>query len=296
MRIRMRVIVLIVISCVLFLCGYNGYIFAQPRANVGGPLVKFGVSPPIFELSIGARNKPNALRVMNIGKEPITLRVDVFTWELDEDNQLQIVPPTEQSLDQWILINPLQFTVEPEKIQVVRFSIRPKVKPEPGEHRAIIYISDATQPKKGKRNVSGRIGVGVYGYVGEVTRIGKLNAVEIVQKTNPIIANFDISSQGSAHVRMTGQYAIWSVSAYPGIQETTTIPELDNPQIELPEGIVEAGFLPSVPILPDSRRTIQLRTTSQLPPGEYVLDINGDLSGTPLDLSKPFTVSAENSQ
>ena len=262
---------------------------AQSPANLGGPLIQFGVSPPIFEITLSAQNKPNALRVMNMGQETLTMQVNVFTWDLDEQNKTRIIPPTEQSLDQWMIINPTQFALAGGASQVIRFSIRPKVAPAPGEHRAIIFIKDASPPKKTKRNVTGQIGVSVYGYAGEITRIGILKGVSAVPQTNPVTIKFDISSEGNAHVRMNGQYGIWTAAAYPGAAATGLL-ELEKPEFELPEGMIDGGYLPLTPVLPGTRRTIVLQTTQRLAPGEYVLDINGSLGGVPLESSVTFAI------
>jgi hypothetical protein len=286
----------------LLLIGYLPPVLAQPTVSSGGDIpayINIGVGPPRFELDIGVQSKPQSFRVVNFGEKPVTFRVTVHNWEFDEHNEIIIIPPTEQSLDQWITINPLQFTVQPEKTQVVRFSIRPRVKPTAGEHRAIIYVSEVppSEKEEGRSSILGRFGVVVYGYVGTITRIGTLHDVKTIQSISPISVHFDISSEGTAHVRMkNGQYAIWSASAYPGAQETATIPEIDNPETKLPQGIVEVGFLPTSPVLPGTRRTILLHTTKRLPPGEYVLDIHADLSGIPIDLGQPFVIPAERSQ
>jgi len=47
----------------------------------------------------------------------------------------------------------------------------------------------------------------------------------------------------------------------------------------------------TLPVLPGSRRQLVLQEQLTLAPGDYVLDINGDLSGTPVDLAAPFTVA-----
>jgi hypothetical protein len=43
-------------------------------------------------------------------------------------------------------------------------------------------------------------------------------------------------------------------------------------------------------VLPGSRRQLVLQEQLDLAPGAYVLDINGDLSGMPIDRAIPFTV------
>ena len=260
-------------------------------AEPSEPPISIGVSPPRFEIEIGSVPVTKAARVFNFGTKPLEIKASVHGWELDEKNQVQLVEPTEQSLDQWIVINPLRFTVQPGESQTVRFSVRPKVRPEPGEHRAIIYFEQPPS-NEGSIAVVGRIGVAVYGYVGPVTRLGELNGIAVDAKAAAPVAGLDITSLGTAHVRLGGQYAIWPAAAYPGVETTRFLPELGEREIVLPEAIVDVGFLPALPVLPGDRRTLPLYLPPGMPPGEYVLDINGNLSGEPLDLAVPFTVAS----
>lgn len=268
---------------------------AAARANDPAPAITIGVSPPRFELELGAQPRTEAVRVFNFGTEPARIQGSVHTWNLDEQNELYLIEPTEQSLDQWMVINPLQFTIPPGGSQTVRFSIRPKVRPEPGEHRAIIYFEQL--PTAGSAiQVRGRLGIGVYGVVGSVDRIGELHAVTVDPRDDSVVASFDISSLGSAHVRMSGQYAVWPSALYPGHDRTESIEGLGEEGVVIPREIREVGFLPSLPVLPATRHDLSLRLANDLPPGSYVLDINGDLSGKPLDMAVPFTVDAPDAE
>jgi hypothetical protein len=258
--------------------------------------ITIGVSPPRVEMEIGARPTTEAIRVFNFGSEPMGVSVSVVNWELDGDNRLAVLEPTEHSLDRWMVINPLRFTVEPGGFQTVRFSVRPKVEPPTGEYRAMVYFQQDpgfTQAAERPVRVVGRIGVAIYGYVGEIERTGNLNRVSVDAEGALPEARFDISNTGNAHVRMLGQYSIWSADAYPGADKTNEIEHLGLEQgLELPLGMIDAGVLPGLPVLPDARRQLLMRVGSALAPGKYVLDINGDLSGEPLDLGVPFTVGS----
>lgn len=263
---------------------------AVSAQEIPSPPPQVAISPPRFELEVGAKPTPASFRVINLGENPLEIRVSVTTWELDEQNQVVDVEPTEQSLDRWMIVNPLRFVVEGGESQNVRFSIRPRVAPEPGEHRAMIYL-DQVLPENG--NTDGvrmrfRYGVAVYGYVGEVLRSGTLHGIEVAASPNHLHAKLDISSLGTAHVRLKGQYAIWKAEDYPGASQTSALSlAADQP---LPTGVLFSGDLPSLPVLPGSRRTLVLHRAAVLPPGSYVLDLNGDLSGTSVDQGIPFTV------
>jgi P pilus assembly chaperone PapD len=268
--------------------------------------ISIGVSPPRFdELKIDdKRPTTEVFKVVNIGKETATFKVYVQGWTLNEKNEIQSLPPSEQSLDKWILVNPGIFTLPPGKSQTVRFSIRPRVKPQGGEHRALIYVQEIPSADSNSQKaatpvkVIGRYGVGVYAYVGAIKKVGVINSIAVDTKNNPLKATFDISSQGTAYVRMNGQYAIWQAGKFPGTNKTEQMPDLekfksDKAKSKLPDGIVAVGNLPTSPVLPDTRRQLILNLSQQLAPGNYVLDVNGELSGTKIDKAITFTVPAK---
>ncbi|WP_066379844.1 fimbrial biogenesis chaperone [Anabaena sp. CA = ATCC 33047] len=260
--------------------------------------VNIGVTPPRFSINLsGNKTRTEAIRVLNLDSKPVELKVYVRSWQLDENNQLQVIPPnSEQSLDQWIVFTPSKFTIPAGGAQTVRFAIRPRVQPRAGEHRAVIMIEEvppANSKSKGVR-VVGKLGVAVYAYVGDIKRDGVLNSVNVDTKSNSVQASFDISSQGNAFVNLNGQYAIWPAAQYPGAEATKPIGNLGQPNAKMPENVLAAGSLPRTPVLPDSRRQIVLPINKTLPPGNYVLDINGDLGGVAINKGIPFTVPTNN--
>jgi hypothetical protein len=255
--------------------------------------INIGVAPPRFHIDISKNTtRSQSIRVLNFDSKPVELKVSVQSWVMNEQNQLQAVPSQEQSLEQWIVFTPSRFTVPPGGAQTIRFAIRPRVKPQSGEHRAVLYLEEVAQKNPASKGVDiiGKLGVTIYGYVGDIKRIGVLNAVNVDTKKNNLNAVFDISSQGNASVRLNGQYAIWPAAKYPGAEATKPIANLDKPQAKITEPVADAGFLPTTPVLPASRRQVLLPITKKLSPGNYVLDINGELNGVAIKKGIPFTV------
>ena len=175
-----------------------------------------GVSPPRLEFEVEQRTRTQSVKVFNFSDEAVKVRVSIFNWTLDEHNEVRIQPPTEQSLDQWMFVNPLEFTIPARQQQTVRFGVRPRTQPISGEHRAIIYFdSEPAEKPDGAVAVLGRMGIAAYGYVGEITRIGVLNDITIENTVKPIKAVFDITSKGNAHVsacRVNMLFGPWSSS------------------------------------------------------------------------------------
>ncbi|MEM1395281.1 MAG: molecular chaperone, partial [Cyanobacteria bacterium P01_H01_bin.150] len=78
----------------------------------------------------------------------------------------------------------------------------------------------------------------------------------------------------------------------PGAKATQPLKKSRNRSIKLPENVIYAGRLSNSPVLPDTRRQLVMPIKKKLPPGNYVLDINGELGGVPIDKGIPFTVPA----
>jgi len=270
-------------------------LLSAAAARAADPPPMIAVSPSRFELAIGSTPSVESLRVFNFGKEPVEVGVSLATWDLDEQNQVRLVEPDEQSLDQWIVINPLRFTIEPGKSQSVRFSVRPRVRPEPGEHRAMIYFDQVLDEADSaeQMRVRFRVGVAVYGTVGEVLRQGVLHAVDLASGSNPLSAGLQISSTGTAHVRIDGHYSVWPAAAYPGIESEARVFSLDRPDAEPPEGVVQAAVLPGIPVLAGDCRQVWFSASGPLPAGDYILDLDFSLGDNHYDRAVPFTVTAE---
>ena len=260
-----------------------------------GSLLKaaeIAASPPKFEIQIGEELQTQTLRIYNLGKSEIAFDVTLANWILDENNQVQVVAPTEQSLDQWMLINPLRISIPGKDSRAIRFTIKPRVAPEPGEHRAMIYLTETdARPGGNQVTVKARFGVAVYGYVGEVERNAALHNIQLLDSNNPPILGFDITNKGNAHVRLAGQYAIWQADRFPGTGQTGLLPNLNQKDTALPTGIIEAGLLTERPILPGYRRTLLHRVLKELPPGDYVIDLNGSVASQEIDQAFPFSLA-----
>jgi len=256
--------------------------------------LELSVSPPRMELDINSRKgRSNTIKITNFTNKPVQIKAYVQNWTMDEKNQVKEIPSTQQSLDQWILFTPSKFTIPAQGTQTVRFAIRPKIQPTAGEHRAVIFFEEIASNKESETvGTKARIGVVVYAYSGEIKRVGSVNSVTVDTKPNAIKAVFDVSNKGNAHVRMRGQYAIWNAANYPGAKATQFIKNAGNSKNKLPANVVGVGNINVPPVLPNTNRQLLQTVTEKLPPGNYVLDINAELSGVPVDKGIPFTVKA----
>lgn len=268
--------------------------YAQER--VVNPPAVVAVSPGKFEIEIGNRPSVQSLRLFNLGDHEVEVQATVANWTLTDESTVRVVEPTEQSLDQWIVINPLRFKIAPRSSQTVRFAVRPRVEPEAGEHRAMLYFEEILPEERnaGEVYVNFKVGVAVYGNAGEIRREPELHGIEVVSDHRVLAARFDLSSHGNAHVRLGGQYAIWPATAFPGVSAVIPIAQVGEAGTELPAGVLAAGVLPSVPVLAGTRRSIPLVVQHSLPAGEYVFATLGAISGHEFREAVRFVVPARN--
>ena len=254
------------------------------------PPGQIGIAPSMFEIAIGQNPVNESVRIFNLKKTPTTVKVEVYNWTLDEKNEVKLLPPDKQSLERWMLINPISFTVDPGKSQVVRFSIRPTAKPDPGEHRAIIYFVE--QPATANADSSKaleilfKLGVGVYGYADPVKHSGVLNALSFDKASSSIVA--DIANSGNVHTRLKGNYSIWKKDAFPGIGAAAKFADTDKKEKQ-PAGLIISGQINQTPVLPGSRRTLSTQIPLPKAPGSYIVAVNGSIDGKTVE--KTFIIA-----
>lgn len=245
------------------------------------PADQVGISPSIFEeLHLGNKPLNETIRFFNFKDEPVAVIVSVHNWTLDKNNKIKLLPPNPQSLDQWITINPLKFTVPPGSNRPIRFSIQPREKPNPGEHRAIVYFSEDPSKKASENNQTMktrfRIGVGIYAIADSPVKKGVLHSFRL--ENDKLRA--DIENTGNVHIRFKGQYAIWDSDAFPGENNHDKLFPA-NKESQKPDGLLAKGFLNRFPVLPGTRRTIETPLPGMGKTGKFVIAIKDTLAGMP---------------
>lgn len=247
------------------------------------------ISPQYYDLDLAEAQGTHAFRIHNYTKAPKQVQVSVLPWRMDEDGQPQMLEPAATTLDQWVVVNPVTFTVAGESSQAVRFSIRPAVDLPPGEHR-VMLIFDEILPKpipEGQLRARFQFRSAVYVQVGTPDRSTEFAGFE----ADGTGARITLRNVGSANARFRGQYAIWPQERFPGVAATALVPGIDQPGFVAPAGTLALANLPSQPVLPGDTRVIRLAFPVGLEPGRYVLDLNGTLGGKALDREFGFEVA-----
>lgn len=259
---------------------------AQPSQPPGG----IAVSPGNMTLDLSAGEDSGAIRVFNLSDQPLAIRTEVHHFTTDEANDVVVIPPTPQSLDQWLIINPVNFTIPPDGQQVVRFAIRPRAEPGAGEHRAMVFFNrDAPPDPEATITVNVRVGAAIYALVDPVERIGRLAGLELLEIANDgLTFGLTLASEGNALVRAAGRYAIWPADRDPGERAAELLRATGD--VELANAVA-SGRLPARPVFPGLVRTLKTRAEADFEPGRtYRLHVVGDLAGRPIDLVREFIV------
>ena len=249
------------------------------------------LSPQMADISLDGPSTTHSFRLSNEAKQPMRVAVTVSNWDMDIDGRVRTIPSTAQSLDPWVEINPVTFTVLPGQSQVVRYAIRPAVALTPGEHRAMVFFTEQPGPadpaKPATMQVYFRLGAAIYAHLGPVLENGEITGL----KADAHAALFAMHSTGNATTRMRGQYALWSAASYP--QQAAISTAQLQPTYQPPPGLLSYGRLPQDAVLPGAERHVTLSFGKvALAPGHYVLHAQGTLGATRIDRTLRFDVAA----
>ncbi len=262
--------------------------------GAGAAHAQIAISPQILDIQLDDPAHTFAFHLYNYSKDDKRVRVSLNNWTLDTDNKVQVLAPTETSLDHWTIINPIEFDLPAGKSQAVRLAIRPAVALAPGEHRVMVYFdeippTDPSREAPATLRVRFRIGAAVYAHVGPVSHAGTINSVSADRHGFQI----NVTATGNATTRFDGQYVVYPAGAFPGKGKVPAIENPDLPSMKLPASAVGGGHIPSTAVLPGSTRTVDAAFTGKpLAPGKYIVDLHGHFGDTPLDAQAPISVAA----
>ncbi|UXI67405.1 hypothetical protein [Tahibacter amnicola] len=256
----------------------------------GSAAAQVGISPAYYDLSQEDAGKTQTFRIFNYTTEPKKVRVSLVPWKADGNNQPQLLEPGPTTLDQWVVVNPVEFEVKAKSSQAVRFSVRPATPMSTGEHR-VMFIFDEIVTAEENANMRARFQFrsALYVQVGEATRRGEIVSVDA--DANGV--RLKVKNVGSANVRFDGQVSIWEAARFPGVAKTELVPGLASMKTPpLAPGELHLDTIPASPILPGDTHVIQAGFGAlKLKPGRYVADLNGKLGESPLDRSVEFVVT-----
>ena len=273
MTIKYRTFAIALAAGPLWLVAAMNIVQAQPQARLA-------ISPERYQVEFDARGgDTESLMLKNLSSETITVQLSVSNWDLDQDNKVRVIPPQEDSLDQWLVVNPLQVTIPPDTPQTIRWAILPRTEPIPGEYRAIIFIEEVLPEREPSKVTSVRMkmrfGIPVYGQVGKPTEVTKVTAV-VTDSSGQNVA-IKVSNEGNQHARLGGSYGVWSKAAFPGKERALAQMRRFNSK----EDTFSVKKLNEIVLLPDNSRTLTIEP--ELPAvGDFIVQFDASFGSTPL--------------
>lgn len=212
---------------------------------------KLAISPSRIEMS-PEKKATESITVLNLGSKPMVVEVNVQNWDFDGNNNFRALPPNEQSLDQWLIINPVRLTIPAKSQQTVRLAVRPRVKPDAGEHRAMVFFRQLNDEGKGL-NVKFNVGVPIYAYFGEVKREAELLDMDFDPIKLQLV--FDINSTGNAYVRPEGVFIAMKASDAGTDEEILKRLNIKDMSVNKLNALA-SGKLAAKPVLAGTRRQV----------------------------------------
>lgn len=254
------------------------------------PAPRMGISPDRYQIEFDERGgETQSLLVQNLSDQPLSLSLTVSNWELNDNNQIVVAPPTESSLDQWIVINPLRVTIPPGAPQTIRWAVMPRLQPQQGEYRAIIFVEEELpareDPNSTEIRMKMRYGLPIYAQVGDPIESAQLNGVNITRTGETL--NIDLTNDGNKHARLSGNYGIWPKADFPGSKEALRQLRAMNPDNQ-DDADFKFGSMPAAVILPGVRRAIPLGLELETE-GEYTIQLNAEFAQLEITESLGFT-------
>lgn len=262
--------------------GHNGlsryvvflWLLLLPALVHAQPGARLGISPERYIVELGEGGSvTESLMVKNLSDEPMTVKLSVGNWELDENNRVRALPPQEDSLDRWIVINPLRVTIPPNTPQTIRWAIMPRTRPVQGEYRAMIYIQEDL-PERGPSagasvRINMRMGIPVYARVGELAGNASFTSVKVGDDGREV--SLALSNDSNRHARLQGSYAIWPADQFPGQERALEVIEKNDDGTEKNGAIVEK--ISGIVVLPGNERTLSIMP--ELPGGgDYIMQLD----------------------
>ena len=253
-----------------------------------------GFSPQYYDLSLDEAQKTHAFRLFNQTKDDKQVRVSVVNWDFDERGEIRILPGNDSSLDQWVVVNPVDFKIPAGQTQVVRFTVRPAIELAPGEHRAMLIFDEVPQVQSIIEETQGaqaalrarfQFRTAIYTQVGAIKRSADLTSPSATPKG----FRLHLRATGNANARLDGQYMVWKQASFPGMDKVALLGNLSDKKPQLPAGMVLAARLPGLPVLPGGTRDFDLAFDAPLPAGQYIVVLFGKLGDD--KLAQQFTLS-----
>lgn len=238
-------------------------------------LASIMVEPSRFEFVLDPLEKTTgAIKISNHSDLPLLIKVNAYDWSLDKNETLVThkLGTTEHTLASYIKFNPKQFLLEPNKAQIVRFTIT-MPKDLPKERRTMVFFETAQTTISGNIQtvIEAQIGTVIYATSTDANASFKLADIQVNHDPNNSYIYLFCYNKGEVHVRAKLSYSLYGSDDKEFFSTTTN------------------EYL----LLPSSRSVISLPLPQQLNPGNYRLIGKFVFDGTQKTLPFVFSFTVE---
>ena len=194
----------------------------------------------------------DAVEITNVGDEPVRIQAELEDWFLNEVGTplYQNAGSLEATASFWVEIAPKDFLIEPGETEFVRFTTRiPEMVNDGGYHCAIVISNKPIiTPDPASRTVSvrGRIATMIYVTVGHPKKSARIeNMVAVPGPKGEPRVRLEIENDGRDFLRLAGDLRLYAGD----------------------KAVSASILLPDVPILPGTRRILELDLPRGVAPG-----------------------------
>jgi P pilus assembly chaperone PapD len=222
------------------------------------------VSPLRFELREDPGDEStHSVQVQNSGTVPIRMKAYVEDWEMDLEGTplFRTAGTLVRSASRWIEASPNDFLLEPGQIEYVRFTMRVPVGAAVGAYWCGLLLESVPlqydQEHARHMLVKGRVASMVYVTVGDPYRAAEIASLSTVTREGRSYLRLEVANTGQDVIRLAGKVN--------GIGGT--------------DGFEEERPLPDVPVLPGTRRIVEMELTERDLAKASVAQVAIDLAG-----------------
>ena len=186
-------------------------VFAWAGIRIDKPKIRISVPPGSYE--------SGEIKVENTGKEPITITVYLEDWVYSrQDGGKEFMPKgtTPLSCSNWITFYPADFTLPPNGVQIVRYTVNVPEDTKGGHYSVMFFETGGgnveTVNEEGNNVVIWVLNrLGALFYVepeGTIQKTAEIKNLNITEKLNDFIVTADFFNMGNTDITATGTFNV----------------------------------------------------------------------------------------
>ena len=186
-------------------------VFAWAGIRIDKPKIRISVPPGSYE--------SGEIKVENTGKEPITITVYLEDWVYSrQDGGKEFMPKGTMPLScsNWITFYPADFTLPPNGVQIVRYTVNVPEDTKGGHYSVMFFETGGgnveTVNEEGNNVVIWVLNrLGALFYVepgGTIQKTAEIKNLNITEKLNDFIVTADFFNMGNTDITATGTFNV----------------------------------------------------------------------------------------